>query len=952
MRPRIVGASPNMPLTTGIFSSSQSRRLLGALAALASVVLLAATVSAVGELRAAEERQAVDAVATQSRSYARELRARLAASELVVQTLVGDDAGPGGSVLRTRLLRSEMIHGVVLSAANKDSGPVPLSNADRLALSAGQTLLRSDPRGHGDVPQYLVHTVRAAGAAATAYFELAPDWLWQDREGMPAPPSVLAVYDDAGTLLSASDEVPVDLWRMFAHRNSPGAVQKSPMALRSWTVRQQEWRGAAVAVLPEEVHLDTSRWTVIASLPAAPWLGSWAQAARLLPLPLVCAALLILAIGIRLHRRWEPVLAELSGALRELATGRYQRVVLEKAGDAPRAVAQEFNRTIAILEDKMRAMASLNDIDRMLLESVDLESCLDQLLERVGKITGCDSAMLVLLDRDVSEFGRAYLMNSGEQAPVSRVSLDSLLVSQLAQERGGLTVARFEPGRHSVLEPLHAHGAEFFWLWPVLSQESMVAVLVVGYRGIPQVAAEIAGFGTECAARIGVALSNSARGEQLYRQAHYDALTGLPNRLLFRDRLSQELASAADGRQRGALLYVDLDHFKKINDTVGHNAGDQLLQIVAQRLRACIKEGDTVARLGGDEFTVILRGVGTADAAQRVAARLIATLQEAVNIGGRDHFVRASIGITLFPDDATALDELMRNADLAMYRAKADGRSRSVFYNRAMQRMPALAAESGLHNALQRREFSLYYQPQYTLSNGQLSGLEALLRWQPPREAMRYPGQFVPAAEQSGLIVDIGAWVLEAGCAQMAEWCAAGVAPPRLAINVSVYQLRQTDFPKLVRRALERAGVAPERLEFEVTESVFADEEALATLHKLAALGVYLSLDDFGTGYSSLGYLRAHPVQSIKIDRSFIEEVATSITAATLAETMITMAHALGKKVVAEGVETMNQLEFLRERRCDYAQGFYLARPAAAADITALLQGLKDNTGTELRATA
>jgi diguanylate cyclase (GGDEF)-like protein len=941
-----------MPLSAGVFSSSQSRRLIGAMAVLVAVVLLVAAAGAVRDLRTAEERQTLDALATQSRSYAREVRARLAASELVVQTLVGNDAGPGGSVLRARLLRSEIIHGVVVAAAAEDSGPVRLNGADRLALSAGQTLLRSGPSGHGDAPQYLVHTVRAAGAIATAYFELAPEWLWQGREDVAAAQSLLAVYDDSGTLLSASEEPPPDLWAMFARDAATGTNQNLPVTLRSWTMRQREWRGAAVVVLPAEAHLEASRWSVIASRPAAPWLGSWQRAAGLLPLPLLCAALLILALCTLLQRRWEPVLADLREALRELTQGRYQRVALERAGDAPRATAQEFNRTIAILEDKMRAMASLNDIDRMLLESVELESCLDPLLERVVKIARCDSAMLVLLDRDAAEYGRAYLTAAGEHAPVSRVGLDSSLLSQLALERGGLTVARFEPGRHSVLEPLHAHGAGFFWLWPVFSGEDVAAVLVVGYRSVPQVAAEVAGFGTECAARIGVALSNSARGEQLYRQAHYDALTGLPNRLLFRDRLSQELASAADGRQRGALLYVDLDHFKKINDTVGHNAGDQLLQIVAQRLRACVKDVDTVARLGGDEFTVILRSVGTAESAQRVAARTIEALQEAVNIGGRDHFVRASIGITLFPDDATALDELMRNADLAMYRAKADGRARAVFYNRDMQRMPALAAESGLHNALQRREFSLYYQPQYALSDGRLSGLEALLRWQPPREAMRYPGQFVPAAEQSGLIVDIGAWVLEAGCAQMAQWCAAGVAPPRLALNVSVFQLRQADFPKLVRRALERAGVAPERLEFELTESVFADEDALATLHKLAALGVHLSLDDFGTGYSSLGYLRAHPVQTIKIDRSFIEEVATNLTAATLAETMITMAHALGKKVVAEGVETMQQLEFLRARRCDYAQGFYLARPAAAADITDLLQGLHHNSGAGLRATA
>jgi diguanylate cyclase (GGDEF)-like protein len=942
-----------MPSSTGLFLSSQSRRLLGAFSALAAALLLTTAANAVRELRLTEERQALEAVVTQTRSYAGELRARLAASELVVQALVGADAGPGGSLLRAQLLRSEIIDGVVIAPAGSDSGPVPLNTAEFLALSAGHTLLRSGVRRDGDAPQYMVHTVRVAGALMTAYFELAPEWLWQGGEPRAAAaPSLLAVYDDNGRRLSASEPLRVELWAMFAREPAASSTQESPLALRSWTAGEREWRGAAVAVLPEQAHLEAGRWTVIASRPLAPLLASWSQAAGLLPLPLITAALLIVLLGAFLRRRWEPVLASLSEALRELAAGRYPRVPLDGARDAPRAAAQEFNRTIAILEDKMRAMASLNDIDRMLLESVDLESCLDQLLERVGKITGCDSAMLVLLDRDASEYGRAYLTAAGEAAPVSRITLDPQLLSQLAQERGGLTVARFEPGRHSVLEPLHVHGAEFFWLWPVLSQESMAAVLAVGYRDVPQVAAEVASFGTECAARIGVALSNSARGEQLYRQAHYDALTGLPNRLLFRDRLAQELASAADGRQRGALLYVDLDHFKKINDTVGHGAGDQLLQIVGQRLRACIKDVDTVARLGGDEFTIILRSVNTADGSQRVASRIIESLQEAINIGGRDHFVRASIGITVFPDDATVLDELMRNADLAMYRAKADGRARAVFYNRAMQRMPALAAESGLHNALQRREFSLYYQPQYALDDGRLSGLEALLRWQPPREAMRYPGEFVPAAEQSGLIVDIGAWVLEAGCTQMAEWCAAGIAPPRLALNVPVFQLRQADFPKLVRRALERAGVAPQRLEFEVTESVFADEEALATLHKLAALGVYLSLDDFGTGYSSLGYLRAHPVQSIKIDRSFIEEVATNVTAATLAETMITMAHALGKKVVAEGVETMSQLEFLRARRCDYAQGFYLARPAPAAEISSLLHGIQPVTSGQWRATA
>ena len=928
-----------MPLPAVADPKSMAARLGAAMAVLAGVVLLTASLGVVQALRSADQRQALAAATVLGRSYASELRTRLIASEQVVQAVVDDDAGFGGAALRARILRSEIVRGVVLAVTGGAAGPVPLERDERLALRAGRTLLRTGVRTDAGAPVYLVHSVRVGAIPVVAFFELAPDWLW--RAGAPGATAsaMLAVVDHDGTLLNASGSLPADLLALYAREGLAADQHQPEIAPRSWNVRGREWRGAAVALLPQDAHLEAGPWTVMASRPETPPAALWWQAAGLLPLPLLCAALVIVLACGWLRRRWEPVLAGVRAAMRELAAGRFQRVELGRSGEAPRATAVEFNRAMVALADRMRAMSSLSEIDRMLLESTELEASLEPLLERIGRITSCDCTMLVLLDPDVNDYGRAFVSAAGSHAPVSRISLDASLLAQLGQERAGLTVARYEPGRHSLLEPLHAQGAEFYWLWPVLSQDKLAAVLAVGYRSMPQVAPEVTGLGTECAARIGVALSNSARGEQLYRQAHYDVLTGLPNRLLFRDRLSQELASAADGRQRGALLYVDLDHFKKINDTVGHSAGDQLLQVVAQRLRACVKEGDTVARLGGDEFTIILRGVGSAEAAQRVAERVSAALQESVNIGGRDHLVRASIGITLFPDDASVLEDLMRNADLAMYRAKEAGRARAVFYDRAMQRMPALAAESGLYKALQRREFTLYFQPQYSLADGKLAGLEALLRWQPPREAMRFPGEFVPAAEQSGLIVDIGAWVLEAGCAQLAQWTADGVAPPRLALNVSVYQLRQADFPRLVRRALTNAGIAPGQLEFEITESVFADEEALATLHRLAALGVHLSLDDFGTGYSSLGYLRAHPVHSIKIDRSFIEDVADNTIAATLVETMINMAHALGKQVVAEGVETMSQLEFLRTHGCDYAQGFYLARPAAAADITALLQG-------------
>ena len=564
---------------------------------------------------------------------------------------------------------------------------------------------------------------------------------------------------------------------------------------------------------------------------------------------------------------------------------------------------------------------------------------LESILERVQTVTRCHSVGITLLDSDAPGRGRIYLAANGFTGlPVSRIALDDDMVTTLATEDA------------------RAHGHALRRTPPQLPQADArdrlgILLGVAGDAGRARRGDSRGGLSRSAGARStggqlrqrirappGHRLSKTARDERLHRQAHYDPLTALPNRLLFLDRLNQELTSATAGLSRGALLYIDLDHFKRVNDSVGHPAGDQLLTIVAQRLRSCVKDGDTVARLGGDEFTVILRNVADPDASRSVAERIIESLQLPVNIGGRDQYVCASIGITLFPDDGMSIEELMRNADTAMYRAKDLGRGRAMFFDLNMTTKPAAPTETGLHRALRRREFSLFYQPQFSVADGSLTGLEALLRWQTPRDGVRFPGEFVPAAEESGLIVDIGGWVLETACAQLAEWRDQNIAPPRLALNVSAQQLKHAEFPKSVRRALDKYNIAPELLELELTESVFADEAAGAALVRLAQIGVHLALDDFGTGYSSLNYLRQYPIGTVKIDRTFLEEVPQNPASATLVETIVVMAHALGKRVVAEGVEALEQLEFLRERRCDVAQGFYLARPLAVSAVTELLQ--------------
>ncbi len=602
-------------------------------------------------------------------------------------------------------------------------------------------------------------------------------------------------------------------------------------------------------------------------------------------------------------------------------------------------IAAAINDVGRRLEDEVAALETLGDIDRLLLGATELEPVLDAILSRVAAVTRCDSAGIALLDSDSPTHGRVYSAADGsEPLPVSRVDFDPDLLENLAGAEEGVTIARTEPVRHSFLMPLRELGSEFFWVWPVISNGKLAAVLAVGFREAPAPDPRFARHGSDFASRLAIALSKTARDEHLYRQAHFDPLTGLPNRLLFRDRLTQEVASCAETRTRGALLYIDLDHFKKVNDSVGHAAGDQLLTIIAQRLRACVKEGDTVARLAGDEFTVILRNVVDPESASLVGERIIESVKLPVNLSSRDHYVQASIGIVLFPDDGGTIEELMRRADGAMYRAKDVGRGRAVFYDRALMLSRFETSQSGLYRALRRREFSLFYQPQFNLADGRLVGLEALLRWQTPRDGTRSPADFIPAAEVSGLIVDIGSWVIEAACAQLAVWREQGIAPARLAINVSVQQLKYADFPRNTRRILEKYGLPPDLVEIEITESVFADDVAGSALRQLAELGVRLALDDFGTGYSSLNYLRQYPIHVVKIDRSFLEDIPMNSASATLAETIITMAHALGKEVVAEGVETAEQLQFLRERRCDSAQGFFLAQPMPVAQASELLQ--------------
>ncbi|WP_448191016.1 putative bifunctional diguanylate cyclase/phosphodiesterase [Azospirillum sp. sgz301742] len=429
--------------------------------------------------------------------------------------------------------------------------------------------------------------------------------------------------------------------------------------------------------------------------------------------------------------------------------------------------------------------------------------------------------------------------------------------------------------------------------------------------------------------------------ERLLRQANYDELTGLPNRVLMFDRLEQAVAVAHRRDALTALLYIDLDRFKTVNESLGHGAGDQLLKEAAARLGDCVRQGETLARTGGDEFVAILPGIDDGAAVQTMLKNVERAFAAPFAIAGHDHFVSASVGIALCPNDGTNSQVLLRNAELAMYKAKEQGRGRHQFFTREInERMQErLSLERRLRGAAGRGELLLHYQPLCHTDSGALAGMEALVRWRPADGDLLMPGSFVALAEEVGLIGEIGDWVVATACREAAGLFAGKPPGLRVAVNVSPRQLQGGAFGEWVIRQFEETGLSPEQLELEITESVVMDDapETKAALRKLCDLGVRLSIDDFGTGYSSLGYLQRYPFDTLKIDRSFVIGVVTDPNTARLVETIVTMARGLGLETVAEGVETPEQLSFLKACGCDLVQGYLLGRPALADAIAAKL---------------
>jgi diguanylate cyclase (GGDEF)-like protein len=429
----------------------------------------------------------------------------------------------------------------------------------------------------------------------------------------------------------------------------------------------------------------------------------------------------------------------------------------------------------------------------------------------------------------------------------------------------------------------------------------------------------------------------------MFHLAHHDPLTDLPNRLLLSDRLDHAIERARRDNYRVAVLFLDLDRFKYINDTLGHGVGDAVLREVSKQLVGTMRAEDTVARLGGDEFMIVIDNLKHSEEAGFIAQKALDALTDEMHIDNLQFYLTGSIGISIFPDDGNSVDELIKNADTAMYRAKEHGRNSYHYYTSELtvNALEHFALENSLRVALDRNEFELHYQPQRQLGTSRLIGMEALLRWRHPEQGLIGPDRFIPIAEDAGLMVDIGNWVLHTACKQAREWTDAGASLTKMAVNLSEQQITRGDLADCVAHALRESGLGPDRLELEITETciMHQPERAIEMLDRVRNMGVTLAIDDFGTGHSSLSQLKRLPSHLLKIDQSFVRDMPNDSNDEAIARAIVAMGHALGLRVIAEGIENRQQAEALLDAGCDVGQGFLLGHPVPAYEAYQLLAG-------------
>jgi diguanylate cyclase (GGDEF)-like protein len=902
-----------MRLERQLFHSRLARRVFGLFLAASLVPLLALAFLLLRETRRALEEQAFAQLETATRSYGQFTLDKLLAA--------------GNDLHDTAALVADALDAVALAG----SGTVQPVLGDwtpplgTIALDDARPTVVVIPRG--DRAEVVI--ARRSGASAI-YGRLAPTQL---------PDPQLDAAMEACILSSTMPAVPIHCSTALP----PAAIAEIAQRRQHGSAGRLTWRNAHGEQLATYWQLflpsrfSAEPWTIVVSQPRDTALASLAIFNRVVPQAALATLVLIALLAISQIRRTLRPLDELVAGTKRIAAQDFSTPVRIDTGDEFAMLGEALNGMAEQLHQQFGALRALAAIDRAILQTTDIEPVLATLFARLDEVVPDGRHLVVAIDADNPEHGLVYRNQAAQRIERERIDIGPQLGAWLAEaapdrvtDAATLAAVALPVGT--------ASNDQQALVVPLMTGHTPSGALVTLSRSGAALRDGQRASIRELAARVAVAISAGKREAELFRRAHFDALTGLPNRELLHDRLHQAIAQAQRDDHLLAVLFIDLDGFKEINDSFGHRCGDELLKETALRLSTVLRHGDTVARLGGDEYAILLPQLATPLEAEAVAAKTITAVCRPFAVDGREAYVSASIGLAMFPDDGRAAAELLRRADMAMYTAKGAGKSCYRFFAEEMDRriQERHALHYDLRGALAAGEFALSYQPQLDLRTGRLVSAEALLRWRHPSRGSISPALFIPILEQTGLIKEVGAWALRKALADFAGWQRAGLSFERVAVNVSARQLLDRDFAAGLAQAVAAAGLVGQHLEIELTEaSLVADFPAAnEVLAQLREHGVRIALDDFGTGYSSLAYLNELAFDTLKIDRAFVVNLPAEKSIAII-KAIVAVADSLGKEVVAEGIESQLQYGQLAALGCGLGQGFLIAPPLGETELIA-----------------
>lgn len=764
---------------------------------------------------------------------------------------------------------------------------------------------------------------------------LEPRFFW-DPEQLPYD-KLSCVLAGADTVVFCSEDAPPQFVDAFARARRDSAVGSFEWERGDDTMRAVYWE-----VFLQGIGMDRN-WSVVLSQPEQALFATTRHFQVTLILVVLASILMALMFSIGHLRRVLRPLETLRTATRQVSEGDLGRQVRIDSGDEFEELAQAFNSMTGKLADQFSQREALMELDRLILSTKDSRHVVNEVMKNALAFPECDLVLVAIREGDEVHL---KAVGAGADRVEDHVLSEQVeyehCMQQLDQGGAGVALAAYPDWLPAIENVAQCDG---WLLFPLHISGLLKGFVVVGMTRARSVVHADYGWATQLVGRLSIALTRARWQADLYHQAHFDELTGLPNRVALKLALGQALERSRRHDTRVALLFIDLDRFKLINDSLGHAAGDRYLQVVAERIRGCIRSEDAVARLGGDEFTVVITDIpAQADLGSEVMTmvnRLLETIPKPIMLGQHELRSTMSIGASIFPDDGQTLDDLMKQADTAMYQAKRSGGNSFRFYAQEMQAasQQRMELESDMRRALEGDQFLLYFQPQIHSGSDGVPSAEVLLRWNHPQKGLVPPGVFIPIAEESMLIADIDAWVLRATCRQLRVWLDAGVTPVRLAVNISAAQFQNPGFIGLVKNTLATFDIPASQIELEITEGALIDnlDHAREVLSELHALGLDLAIDDFGTGYCSLAYLKSMPIDKLKIDQSFVRDITRSTRDAAIVEVILQLSRQLGLRCIAEGVETAAEYDWLLEKGCDLFQGYFFHRPMPLADFEQIL---------------